>query len=158
MRNFPSTDKWSTSPSPSSFSIDFRTFQRKGSEGNLEGNLNLSKITRRLVDLSIVTQTKDGGIKGGWYDVVKRDDRGTGYSYVVNPCLPKNRSIYIVRSSKISPTPCQSHRNLDAIWVKPSSPIPRSIPIEPTIPREWLESSPRAKERSRERERRREVG
>lgn len=94
MRNFPSTDKWSTSPSPSSFSIDFRTFQRKGSEGNLEGNLNLSKITRRLVDLSIVTQTRDGGIKGGWYDVVKRDDRGTGYSYVVNPCLPKNRSIY----------------------------------------------------------------
>lgn len=59
----------------------------------------------------------------------------------------------IVRSSKISPTPCQSHRNLDAIWVKPSSPIPRSIPIEPTIPREWLESSPRARERSRERKR-----
>lgn len=46
------------------------------------------------MDLSIVTQTRDGGIKGGWYDVVKRDDRGTGYSYVVNPCLPKNRSIY----------------------------------------------------------------
>lgn len=90
LRNFPSTDKWPARIHPSSSSIGFRTFQRRE---NLEGNL--SKITPRLVDLWAVTQTRDEGIKGRWYHgIVKPDDRATGYSNIVNPCLPKNRSIY----------------------------------------------------------------
>lgn len=91
----------------------------------------------RLVDLSVVTQTRDAESKEESYHDVA--EPATGYSNLVNPRLPKNtqdREIF-------------QDRNLDAIWVKPFSlslSLP-SIPIEPTIPRE--SSSQRERERRR---------
>lgn len=101
----------------------------------LEGKLMENKPWR-LVDLSVVTQTRDAESKEESYHDVA--EPATGYSNLVNPRLPKNtqdREIF-------------QDRNLDAIWVKPFSlslSLP-SIPIEPTIPRE---SSPRAREKER---------
>lgn len=61
----------------------------------------------RLVDLSVVTQTRDAESKEESYHDVA--EPATGYSNLVNPRLPKNtqdREIF-------------QDRNLDAIWVKP---------------------------------------
>lgn len=63
----------------------------------------------RLVDLSVVTQTRDAESKEESYHDVT--EPATGYSNLVNPRLPKNtqdREIF-------------QDRNLDAIWVKPFS-------------------------------------
>ena len=129
----------------SSFSIE--------SHSNEGRTLNLSKITQpRLVYGSFVTQTRDEEIKGGYDGVVKPDDQGTGYTATsLIPVCPRIEFYIqgIVRSCKISPPPSQSHRNLDAIWVKPSflSHVYSNRAYYST--RVARESSPRAKREKR---------